>query len=151
MSLFLFNPSIGPYQVLLRRARVDLGAMAMKECSVFSKTPPFLEPHHQIVQCHIQDTHWVFFTPPPQRCSQCILQAKLTWQPIFEYFLFYWLEFIFSSIYLSEFSLLSIWIYFLSIWVYFFLLSILMYFSSLYFSVFISSVNFRVFCFLSLS
>ena len=31
-----------PYQVLPRRARVDLGAIAMKDCSVFPKS---LEPH----------------------------------------------------------------------------------------------------------
>ena len=30
MLLVLFNPQIGPYQVLPLRARVDLGAMAMK-------------------------------------------------------------------------------------------------------------------------
>ena len=36
MPLVLFNPLIEPYQVLPRRARVDLGAMAMKECSVFT-------------------------------------------------------------------------------------------------------------------
>ena len=48
---------IGLYQVLSRRARVDLGAMAMKGCSVFPKAPALLEPHHQIVKCLIQDTH----------------------------------------------------------------------------------------------
>ena len=49
MLLVLFNPLIGPYQVLPLRARVDLGAMAMKGCSVFPKAPALLEPHHQIV------------------------------------------------------------------------------------------------------
>ena len=39
--------------------RVDLGAMAMKRCSIFPKAPALLEPHHQIVSCHIQDTNWV--------------------------------------------------------------------------------------------
>ena len=58
MQLVLFNPLIGPYQVLPFRARMDLGAMAMKECSAFPKVSASLEPHHQIVQCHIQDTHW---------------------------------------------------------------------------------------------
>ena len=29
----------------------------MKGYSAFSKAPALLEPHHQIVQCHIQDTH----------------------------------------------------------------------------------------------
>ena len=31
------------------RARVDLGAMAMKGYSAFLKAPALLEPHHQIV------------------------------------------------------------------------------------------------------
>ena len=47
--LVLFNPLIGPYQVLPLRAGVDLGAMAMKEYSAFPKAPALLEPHHQIV------------------------------------------------------------------------------------------------------
>ena len=38
-----------PYQVLPRRARVKLGAMAMKGGSAFPKAPASLEPHHQIV------------------------------------------------------------------------------------------------------
>ena len=53
MLLVLFNPQIGPYQVLPRRARVDLGVMAMKGYSVFPKAPALLGPHHQIVQCHM--------------------------------------------------------------------------------------------------
>ncbi len=53
-QLVLFNPWIGPDQVLPFRARVNLGVMAMKGCSAFSKAPASLEPHHQIVQCHIQ-------------------------------------------------------------------------------------------------
>ena len=36
-SLVLFDPKIGPYQLLPLQARVDLGAMAMKGCSAFSK------------------------------------------------------------------------------------------------------------------
>ena len=38
-SLVLFNPWIGPYQVLPFRARVDPGAMAIKGCSTFPKAP----------------------------------------------------------------------------------------------------------------
>ena len=49
MPLVLFNPQIGPYQVLPRRATVDLGAMAMKRCFVFPKALALLGPHHQIV------------------------------------------------------------------------------------------------------
>ena len=48
-GLVLFNPLIGPYQVLQLRARVDLGAMAMKVYSAFPKTPAVLEPQYQIV------------------------------------------------------------------------------------------------------
>ena len=39
------------------RAKVDLGAMAMKGCSAFPKSPKSLEPHHQIFSLY-QDTHW---------------------------------------------------------------------------------------------
>ena len=49
---------IGSYQVLPFRAKVDLGAMAVKGGSTFPKALESLEPHHQIVQCHIQDTRW---------------------------------------------------------------------------------------------
>ena len=49
MPLVLFNPWIGPYQKLPRRARVDLGAMAMMVCSVFPKALALLGSHHQIV------------------------------------------------------------------------------------------------------
>ena len=49
MLLVLFNPYIGPYQVVPLRARVDLGAMAMKGYPAFHKAPALLELHHQIV------------------------------------------------------------------------------------------------------
>ena len=48
-GLVQFDPSIGPCQVLPLLARVDLGAMAMKGCSAFPKTPAILESQHQIV------------------------------------------------------------------------------------------------------
>ena len=38
---------MGPYQVLPRWARVDLGAMAMKGCYIFPKAAALLEPYHQ--------------------------------------------------------------------------------------------------------
>ena len=34
------------------RARVDLGAMAIKRYSGFPIDPDLLDPHHQIVECH---------------------------------------------------------------------------------------------------
>ena len=56
MPTVLFNPCIGPYRVLPRRARVDVGEMAMKGYCVFPKAVALLGPHHQTVKCHIQDT-----------------------------------------------------------------------------------------------
>ena len=49
MPLILLNPYIGPYQMLPHRARMDLGALAMKGFTAFSKAPASVEPHHQIV------------------------------------------------------------------------------------------------------
>ena len=54
---------------------LDQAAMAMKGYSTFTKPPALLEPHYQIVYCHIQDTRWwgsyryaekqsVYSTPP---------------------------------------------------------------------------------------
>ena len=40
------------------RARVDLGAMAIKGYSAFPKAQALLEPHHQIVYCQIQDIRY---------------------------------------------------------------------------------------------
>ena len=37
----------------------------------------FVDPHHQMVWCHIQKTRWESFTLI-QRCSQHILQSQLT-------------------------------------------------------------------------
>ena len=56
------------------RARVDLGAMAIKGYSAFPKAPVLLEPHHQIVYCHIYDNRWGGGLTPLQRSSRCILQ-----------------------------------------------------------------------------
>ena len=52
----LFNPPIRPHQVLPLWVRVDLRVIAMKGYSAFPKAPALLEPLHQIVYCHIQDT-----------------------------------------------------------------------------------------------
>ena len=53
----------------------------MNECSAFLKAPTLLEPHHQIVQCHIQDICWGGGPTPMQRSSRCILQPHPTKQP----------------------------------------------------------------------
>ena len=52
--------------MLSYRARVDLEAMAMKGYLALPKATALLEPHHQIVLCHIKDTHCgvrVFYSP----------------------------------------------------------------------------------------
>ena len=71
---------MGPYKVLPHRFRVYLRAMPMKGCPVFPKSLESLEPHHQIVLCHIQDTHRgsypaaeaqsVFYTAPADWASK---------------------------------------------------------------------------------
>ena len=43
------KPRFSSYQVRPLRARVDLGAMAMKGYFALLKAPALLEPHHQIV------------------------------------------------------------------------------------------------------
>ena len=48
---------------------MDLGAIAIKGYSLFPKAPALLEPHHQIVQCHIQDTRWGVLTPSAEKQS----------------------------------------------------------------------------------
>ena len=47
-SLVLFNPKVGPYQLLPLRTRLDLGMMAINEYPVFPKALVLLKPHHQI-------------------------------------------------------------------------------------------------------
>ena len=48
-TLVIFDPLIRPYQEPPLEVRVDLGAMAMKGYSAFTKAPVLQEPHHQIV------------------------------------------------------------------------------------------------------
>ena len=49
------------------------GTMVMKCYSTFPKTQR-MEPYHQIIFCHGQETCWTTL----QRCSQCILQTQPT-------------------------------------------------------------------------
>ena len=67
------------------RARVNLGAMAMKGYSAFPKAPVLLEPRHQIIKCHVHDTRWgilplctgaVGVSYSPSRQGQIILERK---------------------------------------------------------------------------
>ena len=61
------------------RARVDLGAMAMKEYSAFPKAPALLEPHHQIVSCHIQDTLYGGGSYPSAEVQSVYSTAPADW------------------------------------------------------------------------
>ena len=76
-SLVIVKSLIGPYQVLPFWVRVDLGEMAIKGFSSFSKAPALMESPHQIAKCHIQDTRWRNLASL-QRSSQCILQPQPT-------------------------------------------------------------------------
>ena len=49
LILVLFDPLMGPYQVLSLWARVDLGVMAIKGYSAFPKVRAFVEPHHKML------------------------------------------------------------------------------------------------------
>ena len=62
------------------RARVDLGAMAMKGYSAFPKAPALLELYDQMQFCIIYRTlvGWGVLLPL-QRCSRCILLAPAYW------------------------------------------------------------------------
>ena len=57
MLLILFNPKIGPHQVLPHRARVDLGAMAMRGHSVFLKAPAYWNLTIRLFSVIFQDIH----------------------------------------------------------------------------------------------
>ena len=48
---------IEPYQALPLQVRVELKVKGTKEYAIFSKDTTLPLPHHQIVQCHIQDIH----------------------------------------------------------------------------------------------
>ena len=67
-----------PHQVLPRWAWVDLGAMALKGCSIFPKAAALLGPHRQIFSV-ISGHSWAMVTPL-QSCSQCILLPQPTGQ-----------------------------------------------------------------------
>ena len=59
----LFDPLIGPYQVLPLWTKIDLEVLAMNGYSIFPKAPALLEPHHQMVLCYIQDNCLGGLTP----------------------------------------------------------------------------------------
>ena len=54
------------------RVRVDLGAIAMKGYSAFPNAPALLEPHHQIIYYHIQNTRWRWWDLTPSEVMQSV-------------------------------------------------------------------------------
>ena len=75
-SLALFDPKIGPYQVLPLCASVDLGEMAMDGYPAFPKAPALLEPHHDTVYSHIPGHSLEIGLIPLLRNSRCILYSR---------------------------------------------------------------------------
>ena len=64
--------------MLSLRVKVDLGVMAIKGYSGFPKALALLEPHHQIVWCHIQDNHCGGRgLTTLQRSCRCMLHPRL--------------------------------------------------------------------------
>ena len=107
------------------QARADLRTMAMKGYSAFPKAPALLEPHHQIVLCHIQDTCWGGLSPL-QRSSRCILQPQLTGQTMHEGLVEHYYIVMTSSIYqyyiqILRWSLMFIKCFLLKTFIYLFL------------------------------
>ena len=79
-SLVLFDPLIGPNQLLPLRDRVYLGAMAMKGYSTFPKAPTLLEPHDQIFYCHISGYSWGVGSSYPSAEKQLVYStAQADW------------------------------------------------------------------------
>ena len=81
MLLVLFDPQIGPYQVLPLRARVDLGATAMKGYSAFPKAPALLGPSPSDCLVSYPGHSLGGGLIPLQRSSRCILQPQPTGHP----------------------------------------------------------------------
>ena len=60
---------MGPKQGQLLQVRINLGKWQWRGV-------PEIEPHHRMVQCHTQNTHWGLI--PQKKCSGHILQLQLT-------------------------------------------------------------------------
>ena len=72
----LFDSWIGPFQVLLLQAKMDLGTMAMKGYAAFSKAPALLS---------VVSGHSLGEGPPHlQRNGRCILQPQQSGQKLCE-------------------------------------------------------------------
>ena len=57
-DVYLFATQMGLQQIRKLRVNINIEVMGMKEYSTFSKDLG-LEPHHQIVKRHIQNTRWL--------------------------------------------------------------------------------------------
>ena len=51
----------------------------MKGYTAFLKTPALLEPHNQIVWCHIQDTSWMWGSYPSAEKQSVYSTAPADW------------------------------------------------------------------------
>ena len=71
----LFDPEMGPHQVLPRQVRVDLGVMVMKKYSSLPQTPG-LEPHHQMSYSLCRDAIAVFCSPSQLGCENLGLTTR---------------------------------------------------------------------------
>ena len=78
LNVYIY-PLIRPFQVLPLWARLDLGVMAMKEYSAFPKAQALLEPHHQIVQYHIEDARWQGGSYPSAEMQTVYSAAPANW------------------------------------------------------------------------
>ena len=78
MPLVLFNPLIGPYQVLPCRAILDLGAMAMKGAPYSPKPQDYGDLTIRLFSVIIRTIIGGGDLTRLQRCSQSILQPQLT-------------------------------------------------------------------------
>ena len=70
------DPSIGPYQVQLLRARLGLGAMAVNRYSPFHGASRLKPHHHNILVSYLEHSLGDFTSL--QKCSRCIQQPRLT-------------------------------------------------------------------------
>ena len=62
------------------RARMELGAMAIKGYSSFPKALALLEPYYQVVLCHILDTRWWRAYSFAEK--QCVSYSPADWDNI---------------------------------------------------------------------
>ena len=78
----MLNCSIWPIDRTLSSTTIlgmsGAGSIGNEGFSGFPNAPALLKPHHQIVLCHIQSTHWNWGITHLQRCSRYILLLRPT-------------------------------------------------------------------------